>query len=168
MMLSTGDSAPEFEGTTGAGTRLALRDLKGHPVVLYFYPKASSLGCTRESIGFAHYYPAFKERGVEIVGVSVDEVSDQQRFSEHCSLPFPLIADSEKEIARAYGVLGVLGVARRVTFLLDAQGRILEVVDSILPKPHVQRARDRFLSPSAAPSAAPGSTPSPPGPAPPH
>lgn len=167
-MRSVGDLAPEFEGTTGAGGRLALRDLKGHPVVLYFYPKASSLGCTRESIGFAHYYPAFKERGVEIVGISVDEVPDQQRFSEHCSLPFPLIADAEKEIARTYGVLGVLGVARRVTFLLDAQGRILEVVDSILPKPHVQRARERFLSPSAGPGAPAVSPPPPTGPSSPH
>lgn len=146
-MLAVGDVAPDFEAATGQGTRLRLSTLKGRRVILYFFPKASSAGCTRESIGFAHYYPSFRDQGVEIVGISVDDVPDQKRFGEECSLPFPLVADPEKEIARRFGVLGVLGVAKRVTFLLDADGRVVEVVDSILPKPHVQRARERFLGP---------------------
>jgi len=114
-------------------------------VVLYFFPKADSAGCTRESIGFAHYYPEFRAQGVAVVGVSVDEPADQQAFAQRCSVPFPLVADAEKEIARSYGVLGVLGLAKRITFLLDRDGRILEVVDSILPRAHVQRARERWL-----------------------
>jgi peroxiredoxin Q/BCP len=145
--LAVGDVAPEFEGRTAGGKQLRLSQLRGGPVVLYFFPKADSAGCTRESIGFAHYYPALRAQGVEVVGVSVDAVSDQRAFAERCSVPFPLVADAGKEIARSYGVLGVLGLAKRITFLLDRDGRVLEVVDSILPRPHVQRARDRWIPP---------------------
>lgn len=150
-MLAAGESAPEFEGDTAAGARLRLSSLRGRSVILYFFPKAGTAGCTRESIGFAHYYSEFRAAGVEIVGVSVDEVGKQSKFTSECSLPFPLIADADKQIARRYGVLGVLGVARRVTFLLDGDGRVVEVVDTLLPGPHVRRARDRFLAPASPP-----------------
>jgi thioredoxin-dependent peroxiredoxin len=76
--------------------------------------------------------------------VSVDTVGAQKRFAENCGIPFPLIADSDKAIARRYGVLGILGVARRVTFLVDPTGRVSEVVEGMLPGQHVQAARVRF------------------------
>ncbi|HEV2231447.1 MAG TPA: peroxiredoxin, partial [Thermoplasmata archaeon] len=85
-MLVKGDPAPDFVGMTARGTPLRLSSLKGRRVVLYFYPKASSPGCTRESREFADRYSRFQERGVEIVGVSVDDPSAQQRFAERCSL----------------------------------------------------------------------------------
>ena len=151
MALAPGDPAPEFEAATGDGGRLRLTSLRGAPLVLYFYPKASSYGCTRESLGFAHIYPELQRRGVRLVGVSVDDVEQQRAFAEECRLPFPLVADNGKEIARKFGVLGAFGIARRVTFLLNADGRIQEIVDSALPGTHVRRVRTAFLE-GAAPA----------------
>ncbi|MCI4336611.1 MAG: peroxiredoxin [Thermoplasmata archaeon] len=135
-MIAVGDLAPDFEGVTDRGDRLRLSSLRGHPVVVYFYPKAGSMGCTRESQEFAHRYPLFREKQVEVIGVSVDDVASQRRFQERCSLPFALIADHDREISRAYGVLGAFGLARRVTFVVDPKGRVVHLVESILPGPH--------------------------------
>ncbi len=151
-MLARGDLAPDFEAPTSDGKRLTLSSLRGAPVVVYFFPKAGTAGCTRESLGFAHLFPALEPRGVRVVGVSVDDLEHQSRFAENCSLPFPLIADPGKEIARRYGVLGAFGLARRVTFLLDKDLRVTDVVESFLPGPHVQAVRQRLLSePGASP-----------------
>jgi len=145
-MLQPGDLAPDFEGLSTRGAGFRLSTLRGGPVVLYFYPRAGSLGCTYESIGFAKEHAALREKGVSVVGVSVDSVDDQKRFLETCSLPFPLVADSDQTIARRFGVLGAFGHARRVTFLIDGTGRILQVVDSIRPGAHVTAAKRTFLS----------------------
>ncbi|MCI4324394.1 MAG: peroxiredoxin [Thermoplasmata archaeon] len=144
-MIQPGDVAPDFEGISTQGSGFRLSSLRGGPVILYFYPRAGSLGCTYESIGFAKEHPALKERGVSIVGVSVDSLSDQRAFLETCSLPFPLVADGDQAIARRFEVLGAFGHARRVTFLLDADGRVLQVVDSIRPGAHVTAAKRTFL-----------------------
>jgi peroxiredoxin Q/BCP len=144
-MLQPGDVAPDFEGISTRGSGFRLSSLRGGPVVLYFYPRAGSLGCTYESIGFAKEHPALREKGVSIVGVSVDSVDDQRRFLETCALPFPLVADSDQVIARRFGVLGAFGLARRVTFLLDSAGRVLKVIDSIRPGVHVTAAKRTFL-----------------------
>lgn len=144
-MIQPGDIAPDFEGISTRGGPFRLSGLKGGPVVLYFYPRAGSLGCTYESIGFAKAYPALRERGVSVVGVSVDSVTDQRKFLETCSLPFPLVADSDQVIARKFEVLGAFGHARRVTFLLDEARRVLQVVDSIRPGVHVTAVKRTFL-----------------------
>jgi thioredoxin-dependent peroxiredoxin len=144
-MLQPGDVAPDFEGVSTRGSGFRLSSLRGGPVVLYFYPRAGSLGCTYESIGFAKEHDALRAKGVSVVGVSVDSLDDQRRFLETCSLPFPLVADSDQAIARRFGVLGAFGHARRVTFLLDGSGRILQVVDSIRPGAHVTAAKRTFL-----------------------
>lgn len=144
-MLVAGDLAPAFSATTQDGSTFRLEELRGSPAVLYFYPKAGSAGCTRESIAFARIHDELARRGVRVVGVSVDDVSRQRQFAEKCSLPFPLVSDESRDVARAYGVLGAFGHAKRVTFLLDPNGRILEVVESILPGPHVDRTRARWL-----------------------
>ena len=150
-MLAPGDVAPEFEADAQDGTRLRLSQFRGSPLVLYFYPKASSLGCTRESVSFAQLHDEFQAKGVRIVGISVDDVEQQKRFAENCHLPFPLLSDANREIARSYGALGAFGLAKRVTFLIDADGRISDVVDSFLPGPHSERARQRWLQPGTGP-----------------
>ena len=143
-MIAVGQEAPDFTGTTADGGRLSLSALRGHPVVLYFYPKANTSGCTLEARGFTEHYPEFQRAGVAVVGVSVDTVDAQKSFVEKCSIPFPLVADHDKTIARQYGVLGLLGVAKRVTFFLDSDGRVSDIVEGMLPGPHVRGALDRI------------------------
>ena len=157
-MIQPGDLAPDFEGISTRGSGFRLSSLPNGPVILYFYPRAGSLGCTYESIGFAKAFPALHERGVSVVGVSVDSLSDQRKFLETCSLPFPLVADSDKAIARRFGVLGAFGHSRRVTFLLDENRRVLQVVDSMRPGVHVTAARRTFLEPVGGPTSAPRGT----------
>ena len=139
-MLVPGDMAPDFEGTTASGSTLRLSSLRGRRVVLYFYPKAMTLGCTRESRAFAVQYPTLKAQGTEVIGVSVDDAGTQRTFQERCALPFPLIADVGGAISRRYGVLGAFGRARRVTFFLSADGRVDRIVRSMRPGPHTQEA----------------------------
>jgi len=155
-MVEVGAAAPDFEGTGSDGVPISLRQLRGRPLVLYFYPKASSLGCAREAQEFARNYPEFERRGVALVGVSVDSVEAQRRFAEECRLPFPLVADRSGSIARAYGVLGLLGMAKRVTFFVGSDGRVEEIVSGIRPQPHVRRAVERLSS--APPRDEPGRT----------
>jgi len=114
-------------------------------VVLYFYPKADTPGCTIESKGFQQHLGEFAARGVRVVGVSVDACPAQKAFANKYGLQFPLIADTTKEVARQYGVLGLRGSARRVTFLLDGSGKVVEVIDASSADPHLARARARFL-----------------------
>ncbi len=114
--------------------------------MLYFYPKADTPGCTIESKGFQEHLPEFTKGGVRIVGVSVDDCPAQLAFARKYGLAFPLIADSKKEVSERYGVLGPRGSARRVSFLIDRDGKVAEVVDTSSPDPHVARARARFLA----------------------
>jgi len=146
-MIAVGDTAPDFEAPNQDGTPFRLSSLKGAPVVLYFYPKADTPGCTIESKGFRDVYPQYLARKVHVVGVSVDDCPAQKAFAQKYSLPFPLVADSAKKVASAYGVLGPRGSARRVTFLIDPHGKVVDVVDTPSPDVHLDRARSRFLSP---------------------
>jgi thioredoxin-dependent peroxiredoxin len=145
-MIAVGDAAPDFEAPNQDGSPFRLSSLKGAPVVLYFYPKADTPGCTIESKGFRDVYPQYLARKVHVVGVSVDDCPAQKAFAQKYGLPFPLIADSSKKVATAYGVLGPHGVARRVSFLIDAKGKVVEVVDTSSADEHIARARARFLS----------------------
>lgn len=120
-MLSIGSPAPDFTATTSRGTPLTLSSLRGKVIVLYFYPKAFTPGCTLESKRFRDVYPEIKAMGGEIVGVSHDALEDQCRFSESIDLPFLLVPDPERKIIDAYGVAWPLfKMAKRVTFLIDA------------------------------------------------
>jgi thioredoxin-dependent peroxiredoxin len=149
-MLSAGMEAPDFTGTAADGTRLTLSSFRGRPVVLYFYPKANSFGCTIEARGFSEHYAEFQTAGIAVVGVSVDSVDSQKRFAERCAIPFPLVADRDQSIAKLYGVLGLIGLAKRVTFFVGADGRIAEVVSGLSPGPHLRRALERVHSPAPA------------------
>lgn len=136
-MLSVGDPAPEVDAPTDRGDRFRLSEQRGRSVVLFFYPKASSAGCTREAEAFAQHQDKFESAGVVLVGISVDPVEAQHRFAQECRLPFPLLADTDRSIARQFGVLGILGMARRVTFWIGPDRRIQEVISGLLPGPHV-------------------------------
>jgi thioredoxin-dependent peroxiredoxin len=143
-MLGVGDPAPDFTAPSASGGMFQFSTLRGRPVVLFFFPRANSLGCTIETRAFADHFPEFRSAGLSVVGVSVDPISAQRVFATKCDVEFPLVSDSDKSIARAYGVLGFLGFARRVTFFVDPEGRIQEVVEAIGPNPHVQRALERI------------------------
>jgi thioredoxin-dependent peroxiredoxin len=145
-MIAIGSSAPEFEAPDQDGRPFRLSSLRGSPVVLYFYPKADTPGCTIESKGFQAHLPEFAAKGVRVVGVSVDDCPAQKAFAQKYGLAFPLIADSKKEVGEKFGVLGPRGSARRVTFLIDKAGTVVDVVDTSSPDTHLERARARFLT----------------------
>ncbi len=142
-MIATGDLAPDFQGTTGDGSPFHLTEHRGRSVVLYFYPKAGTTGCAIETRGFAQHYPELQKAGIDVVGVSVDTVEAQKSFAQECGAGFPLVADRDKSIARSYGVLGLLGVAKRVTFFLGPDGRVQDIVEGLRPGPHLERALER-------------------------
>ena len=144
-MVAVGDAAPDFEAPNQDGVPFRLSSMKGSPVVLYFYPKADTPGCTIESKGFQQNLPAFEAKGVKIVGVSTDDCPAQKAFAGKYGLRFPLIADSSKQVAQKYGVLHERGVARRVSFHIDAKGKVVEIVDSSSADPHLEAAKARFL-----------------------
>jgi thioredoxin-dependent peroxiredoxin len=145
-MVAVGEPAPDFTAPDQDGKPFRLSSLRGSPVVLYFYPKADTPGCTIESKGFQEHLAEFAAKGVRIVGVSVDDCPAQKAFAGKYGLAFPLVADAKKEVAGRYGVLGPRGTARRVSFQIDAAGQVVEVVDTSSPEPHVANARARFLA----------------------
>ena len=145
-MIAVGEKAPDFEAPNHDGTPFRLSSLRGSPVVLYFYPKADTPGCTIESKGFRDVYRDYQAKKVHVVGISTDECAAQQAFRDKYGLPFPLIADSTKQVATLYGVLGPRGNARRVTFLLDPSGKVVDVIDNPSPDVHLERARAAFLA----------------------
>jgi len=150
-MLAVGELAPDFPIPTSEEPSRTLSSLRGRRVILYFFPKANTAGCTRETRGFAVRYPQFRQAGVEVIGVSVDSSTTQSAFAEKCGSEFPMVGDNTKEIARKYGVLGLLGVAKRVTFLLDGEGRVRQVVEGLLPDPHLKAADGWVASPPSSP-----------------
>jgi peroxiredoxin Q/BCP len=145
-MIAVGQDAPDFSAESSTGP-IALKSFRGKPVVLYFYPEADTPGCTVESKAFRDRLPKFEAKGVKILGISTDPVPKQQKFAEHCSLPFPLIADTSTKITAAYGVLKPSGQARRVTFMIDPSGKVIEVVDTSAAMAHVEAAERRYLGP---------------------
>lgn len=145
-MIAVGETAPEIDAPNQDNQPFHLSALRGHPVVLYFYPKADTPGCTIESKGFEAHLQEFTAKGVRIVGVSVDDCPAQKAFASKYGLEFPLIADHTKAVTTRYGVLGPHGVARRVSFFLDGAGKVVEVVDTSSADTHVARAKARFLT----------------------
>ncbi len=148
-MIGVGDRAPDFTAPDEHGQPTRLSSFRGRTVVLFFYPKANSLGCTVETRAFAERFADFQGADATVLGVSVDSVSDQARFATKCGTAFPLLSDADKSIARAYGVLGFLGIARRVTFVIDPDGIVRDVVSAITPGIHVARSLERLRAPPA-------------------
>lgn len=134
-----GDQAPEFELSDQDGNLHSLEDYRNQWVVLYFYPKDQTPGCTTEACEFRDNIFAFRKLGAQILGVSLDDVDSHKEFAELYSLPFPLLADAEGDVATAYGVktrmLGMT-VAKRQTFVIDPDGKIAKHYDKVKPDTH--------------------------------
>ena len=143
MFLEVGADAPEFELLDETETPRKLSDYRGKPVVLYFYPKDDTPGCTKEACKFRDDYSAYEEAGVEILGVSADTAKSHTKFKQKYGLPFPLLADTEKEVLNAYGAWGKKksfgreydGVLR-TTYLIDGEGKIAKVFEKVRPADH--------------------------------
>jgi peroxiredoxin Q/BCP len=145
LKLKEGDKAPDFTGTATDGREVSLSDFKGKNVVLYFYPRDDTPGCTKESCAFRDVFSAFKEKGAVILGVSIDSMKSHAKFTEKYKLPFPLLADEDKKIVQAYGVWGqksFLGRkymgTHRVTFLIGKDGRIMKIWPKVKPEVHAR------------------------------
>ena len=139
-MLAIGDKAPQFTLSDKDGNAVSLSDFLGKRVVLYFYPKDNTPGCTRQACAFAQNYRAFRDKGVEVIGVSRDSAASHIKFAEKYDLPFILLSDPDLTAIQAYGVwqekklygkvsMGVV----RTTFLIDAEGKIEKVMPKVKP-----------------------------------
>ena len=142
-MLKPGTKAPAFKLPASGGETISLKDLKGKPVVLYFYPKDDTSGCTTEACEFRDHWKAVQKAGAAVLGVSPDPVTAHDKFRAKFKLPFPLLADVDHAVAEAYGVWGeksmygrkYFGILR-TTFLIGADGRIVQVFEKVKPKGH--------------------------------
>ena len=137
-MLEVGTKAPDFTLQDQNGTEQSLSDYAGRKVILYFYPKDMTAGCTKQACGFAERYPLFREKGAVILGVSKDSVSSHKKFEEKYGLPFTLLADPEKEVIQLYDVWKekmnygkvTMGIVR-TTYLIDENGFIIKAMDKV-------------------------------------
>jgi len=143
LSLKPGDPAPDFASQTSDGSTVKLADLRGQPIVLYFYPKDDTPGCTQEACAFRDIYPQIRKKGAIVLGVSVDSLKSHKKFTEKFQLPFPLLADEGKQVVTAYGVWGekvFMGRkyqgTQRVTFLIGADGRIKNIWPKVKPEQH--------------------------------
>ena len=138
-MLAVGDVAPDFEARRPDGSPVRLADLRGRMVLVYFYPKDDTPGCTAEACSLNDNLGDLAGSGAEVIGVSVDSWESHQRFQERYGLGFALASDQDRSIGQAYGVgrmMGVLPVARRQSFLVGPDGRVVETWPSVKPKNH--------------------------------
>jgi len=137
-VLKVGEKAPEFSLPDQNGKLHALSDYRGKKVILYFYPKDMTSGCTKQACGFAERYPQFQEKGAVVLGVSKDSVSSHKKFEETYSLPFPLLSDMDLEVIKAYDVWKekknygktYMGIVR-TTYLIDEDGMIIKAMDKV-------------------------------------
>lgn len=138
-LLKAGDPAPDFSAVTTDGRRVALKDFRGRKLVMYFYPRDDTPGCTRQACSLRDHNGEIRAKGAEILGVSTQDEKSHQAFTKKFDLNFPLLADTDGAVGRAYGTLGgaglisklksAAGMADRVTFVIDGQGRIAHVID---------------------------------------
>ena len=142
-MLSPGSPAPAFSLPSDEGTTVALKDLKGRKVVLYFYPKDDTSGCTIEACEFRDSWAAVRRAGAVVLGVSPDGIASHQKFKRKYELPFTLLADEDHAVAEAYGVWGEKSMygrkyhgILRTTFILDERGRVARVFNKVRPEGH--------------------------------
>jgi peroxiredoxin Q/BCP len=144
--LKAGDKAPEFTAKNQSGKNVSLSDFKGKKLVLYFYPKDNTPGCTAESCNLGEHYPEFTKKGYEVIGVSTDNEKSHQNFKNKFNLPFDLLADTDKVLVSLYGVYGekklygkpYMGTIR-TTFIIDEKGIIEKVIDKVDTKAHASQ-----------------------------
>jgi thioredoxin-dependent peroxiredoxin len=142
-MVEEGKPAPDFELTSDSGEHVKLSDFRGKPVVLYFYPKDDTPGCTKQACGIRDNYGAFADRGAVVLGVSPDEETSHVKFKEKYGLPFTLLADPDHKVADDYGVWGektsfgkTYEGIERSTFLIDSDGNVAKVMRRVKPDTH--------------------------------
>ena len=153
LSLKVGDTAPAFSLKSHDGTTISSKDLKGQTVVLYFYPKDMTSGCTLESCDFRDFFPKFKKQGVVILGISKDSVESHVKFKTKYSLPFPLLADIEGKMCGAYGVWKeksmygrkYMGIERS-TFVISPEGKIVAVYPKVKVTKHVEAVLKGILT----------------------
>ena len=144
--LKVGDAAPNFEAKDQEGNTIKLSDYSGKKLVLFFYPKASTPGCTAEACNLSDNYQVFTNKGYDILGVSADSAKRQQNFINKYELKFPLLADEDKTVINAFGVWGpkkfmgkeYVGI-HRTTFIIDEKGIIEEVIAKVKTKAHAEQ-----------------------------
>ena len=150
-MVKEGSTAPDFKVKDTNGELVRLKDLRGRKVVLYFYPKDDTPGCTKEACSFRDAFSDFRKRGIEVLGVSTDSEASHQKFTAKYKLPFTLLADTDHAVADAYGVYGekkfmgrtYMGV-KRMTFLIDEKGKVKKVFEKVKPDEHAREVLDAF------------------------
>jgi peroxiredoxin Q/BCP len=138
--LKVGDAAPDFSLMDENGHPVSLRQFLGKKiVVLYFYPKDFTSGCTTEACSFRDNYKPYQDKGAVVIGVSLDSVESHRKFSQKYNLPFAILSDNQKEVAKAYGVLGLGGfLAKRVTFVINKDGKITHIFPKVDVSKHSQ------------------------------
>jgi peroxiredoxin Q/BCP len=148
-VIEEGKPAPDFELLSDSGDTVRLSDFRGKPVVLYFYPKDDTPGCTTEACEFRDAYDTYRKRGIEILGVSPDDVSSHEQFKSKYELPFTLLADPDHATAEAYGVWGERNFAgktymgiNRSTFVIDEKGNVARAMLGIKPAGHAAAVLD--------------------------
>lgn len=153
MTLRPGDKAPEFSLADQDGRVRNLSDYRGKQVVLYFYPKDDTPGCTKEACSFRDDYSAYEQAGIEVLGISPDSVKSHQKFKEKFALPFPLLSDPDHEVCAQYGAWGRKkymgreydGVLR-TTYTIGADGVILSVFENVRPADHSAEVLSSFVA----------------------
>lgn len=150
-MLKEGDRAPGFTSSDQNGNAVDLKDYKGKRIVLYFYPKDDTPGCTKEACSFRDADDVFKAKGIKVLGVSTDDEKSHQKFISKFQLPFDLLADTDKSIVEAYGVWGeksmygkkYMGTIRK-TFLIGEDGKIVKIFDKVNVAEHADEVLEAF------------------------
>ena len=153
IVLSEGENVPDFSLKDSEGKVIKKSDLKGKKYVVYFYPKDFTPGCTTEAEEFARDYKKFQNAGIEIIGISPDDEESHKKFGEKMKVPYILLADVEKDVAKKFGVWGkkqfmgreYMGV-NRTTFLVDEKGKILKVFEKVKPAGHADEVLQAFKS----------------------
>jgi peroxiredoxin Q/BCP len=148
-VIEEGKPAPDFELRSDAGETVKLSELRGRPVVLYFYPKDDTPGCTKEACEFRDAYDSFRDRGAEVLGVSPDDVASHGKFKAKHELPFTLLADPDHTVAEKYGVWGERSFAgksymgiNRSTFIIYPEGNVAQAMMGIKPAGHAANVLD--------------------------
>lgn len=149
MALKVGNKAPSFKLKNQDGKTISLSDLKGKPVVLYFYPKDDTSGCTKEACNFRDEFPKFGKMKAEIIGVSADSVESHKKFAQKYKLPFNLLSDEKKEVLEKYGVWQeksmygkkYMGIVRS-TFIIDSSGKISKIFPKVKVDNHNQEVME--------------------------
>jgi thioredoxin-dependent peroxiredoxin len=145
-MLAAGAVAPDLSALDQNGKTHRLAEERGHPVIVYFYPKDGTPGCTKEACAFRDTWTRYEKAGVQVFGVSADDQKSHEQFAKEEKLPFPILADADKTWIKAFGVSTTLGMASRVSFLVDGNGKIAKVYPDVDPAFHA----DEVLKDAAA------------------